>query len=88
MDDNEDDDDGEYRQDLKLMYNRAQIERPECGIEVPDEVHDPDAAAPAALTRERLMLSVLDPIYADEKFEAKFQVCHWYNRVETTLIFL
>ena len=83
MDDNEGQDDEEYCRNLPLMYNRAQIERPEYSIGIPDdmvdwsqpdEIHDPDATTSTAFIRYGLMLSVLEPIFVDERFETKLQV--------------
>ena len=97
VDDNEEEDDEDNRKNIQRMYSLARIQRPNYAIEEldemvewsqPKEADDPDASTSAAFTRYYgLMLSILEPIEADARFEAKILVCHRYICVETCLPF-
>ena len=95
-DDHEEEDDEDNRRNIQRMYSLARVQRPDYTIEEldemvewsqPKEADDPDASTSAAFTRYGLMLSVLEPIEADARFEAKLLVCHRYICVEPCLPF-
>ena len=95
-DDNEEEDDEDNWRNIQRMYSLACVQRPDYTIEEldemvewsqPKEADDPDASTSAAFTRYGLMLSVLEPIEADARFEAKLLVCHRYICVEPCLPF-
>ena len=84
-DDNEREDDEANRKNIQSMYSLARIQPPNYVIEEldemvewsqPKEADDPDASTSAAFTRYGLMLSILEPVEADARFEAKILVCH------------
>jgi len=84
-DDNEGEDDETNRENIQRMYSLARIQPPNYAIEEldemlewsqPKEADDPDASTSAAFTSYGLMLSILEPVEADARFEAKIPVCH------------
>jgi len=97
VDDNEEEDDEDNQKNIQRMYSLARhIQRPNYAIEEldemvewsqPKEADDLDASTSAAFTCYGLMLSILEPIEADARFEAKILVCHQYICVETCLPF-
>ena len=86
--DDEDQDDEQNWRSIQRMYNFACIQWPDYAMEEPDnivewsqpsETYNANAPTSAAFTRYGLMLSVLEPVEAEEEFKGKLQVCHRNN---------